>query len=187
MWDGRAAAVQCIDHDRREDRRRGGRAGDRLSGLRVATRRTVKLRRALVNLGILGLALWAALGLAVNVRHLQWRQAEDRWLDDEPCLWRYGTPPTERLERFLETAGLDARNPGPVLFSSRWEGQGALCAYLWATYLLPEATLRRAPSAGAVPGRGRRDPGGVLRLHYDPPRAGARVRSSSPPKERTDR
>jgi hypothetical protein len=128
-------------------------------------------RRRFLNAVLALLVLWAALALAREVRHLQWRHAGGLWFDDEPCLWRYGTPPTDRLERFLEAArpaidraaGDEERT---VYFRSGFEGgsegggpaaafspedQDALCTHLWAVYLLPDATLRRAPRSGAPP------------------------------------
>jgi hypothetical protein len=133
-------------------------------------------RRRALSTGLVLLALWAGLALAREVRHLQWRQSEGGWLDDQPCLWRYGTPPTDRLERFLDAArpALERIGGGAetVYFSSTFDAapgkppgasevapahahapadQEGLCAYLWAVYLLPEATLRRAPPEGAPP------------------------------------
>lgn len=136
----------------------------------MTTSRSLRRRTAL-NLGLLILALWAAFSLAVEVRHLLWRQVEDRWLATQPCLWRYGTPPTDRLERFLDgvrpVLAEDGTGSGDVvLFSSPFAGREELCAYLWASYLLPEATLRRVPPDTTAESAGSR------RLRFDP-RTGA--------------
>lgn len=125
-------------------------------------------RRRMVSTLFVLVALWAALALAREVRHLQWRHAGDRWFVDEPCLWRYGTPPTDRLERFLDAVRpvIDQAGggDGTVYFRSPFDGfaaddvapaaffpdqQDGLCAYLWAAYLLPEMTLRRPQATSA--------------------------------------
>jgi len=138
-------------------------------------------RRGTVHAALALLALWAALALARDVRHLQWRHAHGLWLEEEPCLWRYGTPPTDRLEELAGRLGPElARETGAgaesetVYFSSGFAGQEALCAYLWTTFLLPEATLRQAPAGG-------RPPPGSLWMVFDGAGSPAAVASEPAP------
>ncbi len=112
------------------------------------------LRRALHRLGALAVLAWLGRGLVTELATTVKRQLLAPPRRQAPIVWRYGTPPLARLERFVERARPHLAAGEEIVFSSPRDGTTALGSgeffrFLWASYYLGERPVIPAFDAAA--------------------------------------
>jgi hypothetical protein len=86
---------------------------------------------------LLGGAAWSFLAFGIEASTLYHRWRHQAWSASSPSGWRLGTPPPDRLGRFLALADSFADEPGAIAFAPRQKGHEGLVVSLWASFLLP--------------------------------------------------
>lgn len=109
----------------------------------------------LQRVGALGVLAWLLWGLGVEVSETVDRQVLHPPKRQAAMVWRFGTPPARRLERFLERARPHLPPQGEIVFASASQGPaaaggGEFFRFLWASYFLGDRTV--IPSFDAAAG-----------------------------------